>query len=50
VMVGSICVSDLFVQLDQGGCTQRKQSRNEADAQKSSFFVRGYRITPGPGE
>jgi hypothetical protein len=40
-------MSDLFVQLDQGGCTQRKQSRNEADARKSSFFVRGYRITPG---
>jgi len=44
-MVGSIFVSDLFVPLDQGGCTQRKPSRNEADARKCSIFVRSYRIT-----
>jgi len=40
-------MSDLFVQLDQVGCAQQKQSRNEADARKCSIFVRGYRITPG---
>ena len=47
MMVGSIFMSDLFVPLDQVGCTQRKQSRNEADARKCSIFVRGYRITTG---